>query len=354
MAGTAFESLFRTVSDGIIVTTTTGLITHFNHAAERALGKSADDVIGKPLICLYEREDNRGNRQILPEKYIDIAALTPNGSTIQDYIYVGPRAVKVNLSPVYDGKGTLQGWVLIFQDERRFEYIYQVLTEARTSITSLRGFCDLLLRGAAGAINAAQEQNLKTIKENLESQSVLIEDVYSIAHIDSEHNRIRLTTIYLNEIIQNILMDITERIHFQQKHITLSTLIKPETLCIEADEEKLTHILSRVIENAFNYTLPNGNVDIHAWVDSKAKNALITVADTGVGIPEAFHDRIWKRFERHDDTTLTLEVPGTGLGLSIAKALVDMHGGDIWFESEVGVGTTFYISLPLEQKKATH
>ena len=75
---------------------------------------------------------------------------------------------------------------------------------------------------------------------------------------------------------------------------------------------------------------------------------LVRIADTGIGIPEEFHDRIFNRFERYDENALVMDVAGTGLGLSIVKALVEMHEGDVWFESTVGVGTTFYIALPVE------
>jgi two-component system sensor histidine kinase VicK len=79
------------------------------------------------------------------------------------------------------------------------------------------------------------------------------------------------------------------------------------------------------------------------------EHVLISVKDTGIGIPEEFRSRIWQRFERFDDHALVMDVAGTGLGLSIVKELIEMHNGEVWFESESGKGTTFFVSLPVEQ-----
>ena len=79
------------------------------------------------------------------------------------------------------------------------------------------------------------------------------------------------------------------------------------------------------------------------------ERVLVSVSDSGVGIPEKYREAVWKRFQRIEEHALKLEVSGTGLGLSIVKEMVEMHHGEVWFESEVGVGTTFYVSLPLVQ-----
>jgi signal transduction histidine kinase len=118
---------------------------------------------------------------------------------------------------------------------------------------------------------------------------------------------------------------------------------------IEGDPHKITQIIASIIDNAFNYTYPGGSIDIQAYRQPDEKHVLVSVTDTGIGIPEEFRTRIWGRFERYDDHALVMDVPGTGLGLSIVKELVQMHNGSIWFESELGHGTTFFVELPIEQ-----
>jgi two-component system, OmpR family, sensor histidine kinase VicK len=107
--------------------------------------------------------------------------------------------------------------------------------------------------------------------------------------------------------------------------------------------------LSNVVDNAFNYTLAEGKIDITAGVQPDGSHVLVTVRDSGVGIPEEFHDRVWNRFERFEQHALTLAVSGTGLGLPIARQYIEMHRGRIWFDSELNKGTTFYIELPISQ-----
>ena len=87
----------------------------------------------------------------------------------------------------------------------------------------------------------------------------------------------------------------------------------------------------------------------NALANAGHETILVSVKDTGIGIPEEFRSRIWGRFERYDDHALVMDIPGTGLGLSIVKELVQMHNGNICFDTELGKGTTFYVELPIEQ-----
>jgi signal transduction histidine kinase len=118
---------------------------------------------------------------------------------------------------------------------------------------------------------------------------------------------------------------------------------------IQGDPHKITQIITNIVDNAFNYTYAGGSITVTAHKQEDGRHILISVADTGIGIPEEFRSRIWGRFERFDDHALVMDVPGTGLGLSIVKELVQMHNGNIWFDTELGEGTTFYVELPIEQ-----
>ena len=117
---------------------------------------------------------------------------------------------------------------------------------------------------------------------------------------------------------------------------------------IEADPHKVTQIFTNIVDNAFNYTYADGSIDIEASI-YQDDHILVSVKDSGIGIPDEFKDRIWERFGRYEEHALVMDVPGTGLGLPIVKSLVEMHNGNIWFESESGKGTTFYVALPIHQ-----
>ncbi|HLV37651.1 MAG TPA: ATP-binding protein, partial [Spirillospora sp.] len=111
---------------------------------------------------------------------------------------------------------------------------------------------------------------------------------------------------------------------------------------------KVMQIFTNIVDNAFNYTYPGGSIDIEARREDNG-HILVSVKDTGIGIPEEFKDRIWERFGRYEEHALVMDVAGTGLGLPIVKTLVELHHGQVWFETEPGKGTTFFVSLPLKQ-----
>jgi len=129
--------------------------------------------------------------------------------------------------------------------------------------------------------------------------------------------------------------------------MTVDVKIAPDLPLIKGDRDKLTQVVSNLADNAFNYSHAGGKISIEAQAQPDGKNILIQVRDNGIGIPEQFRERIWNRFERYEEHALVMDVAGTGLGLSIVKTLVDMHQGEVWFETEVNKGTTFYISLPI-------
>lgn len=106
-------------------------------------------------------------------------------------------------------------------------------------------------------------------------------------------------------------------------------------------------IFSSILDNAFNYTQDGGTIGVRTALNGE--RVLVSVSDDGVGIPEQYREAVWRRFQRIDEHALKLDVSGTGLGLSIVKEMVDMHHGEVWFESQVGKGTTFHVALPLVQ-----
>jgi signal transduction histidine kinase len=122
---------------------------------------------------------------------------------------------------------------------------------------------------------------------------------------------------------------------------------------LRADYDKIIQIMQNLADNAFNYTLGEGLITLGAYHEAEHKAVVLYVKDTGVGIPESVGERVFDRFFRGDEyQEVKLDTPGTGLGLSIVKSLVEIHGGSIWYESEVGKGTTFFVRLPVVEESA--
>ena len=129
-------------------------------------------------------------------------------------------------------------------------------------------------------------------------------------------------------------------------HIVTDVPADPE-LTVWGDHDKVAQILTNLADNAFNYTPEGGTITLSARRDEPAGQVLLSVTDTGIGIPPEATGRIFERFFRGEDTQeMVLDTPGTGLGLSIVRELVEFHQGRIWFDSQVGQGTTFYVMLP--------
>jgi two-component system phosphate regulon sensor histidine kinase PhoR len=129
-----------------------------------------------------------------------------------------------------------------------------------------------------------------------------------------------------------------------EKGLTLSLSLPSQLPEVAADNRRLQEVLQNLLDNAIQYTLPGGKIELSAEV--RGEEVIFTVADTGIGIPQADQPRIFERFYRVD-VARSREAGGTGLGLSIAKHLVEAHGGRIWVESEVGVGSKFHFAVPV-------
>jgi signal transduction histidine kinase len=275
---------------------------------------------------------------------------------VTERLEVGEKIIQTQLAPVYIGDLFL-GTVSVFRDitkdveadRAKSAFIANVSHEFRTPLTPIKGFTDLLLMNASGELNEMQLNMMKTIKENTQRLEVLVEDVLNISKLDSGQNSMVMSLVNLRDIITTVTTPIAEAPRNVEKNLTYTIDIVDSVPPIRADYDKLADVLKNVIDNAFNYTLEDGTIIITAKQTSDERSVQIAIADSGVGIPEDFREAVWRRFERHDQTAVELDIAGTGLGLSLAKELVRLHNGDIWFESEVGVGTTFYIRLPIEQ-----
>ncbi|MCA9914852.1 MAG: histidine kinase, partial [Anaerolineae bacterium] len=277
----------------------------------------------------------------------------PEGSFLEERLELGKKVVSVHLSPVHNA-GRFLGTVSVFRDitkevevdQIKSQFVSNVSHELRTPMTSIKGFADLLLMGVAGDIPEAQKSFLTKIKTNADRLSHLVDDLLNISRIDAGE-RLNLDLIDIGDVLNPVVVGLQNRVEHEGKPLDVTLEIEPQLAPLQVDTHKLTQILTNLTDNAFNYTYAGGKIAIKAW--SEDDTVMISVADTGIGIPPQFRPRIWERFERYEDHALVMDVAGTGLGLPIVKQLVEMHHGEVWFESEQGKGTTFFVRLPFEQ-----
>jgi signal transduction histidine kinase len=212
--------------------------------------------------------------------------------------------------------------------------------ELRTPLAAILGYAELIQEGFYGELPEKSMDALTRIRSNGKHLLGLINTVLDIAKIESGQFSLNLTEYALENVIETVRAA-TEALA-QTKKLLLKTEIVKQLPIGLGDEQRLTQVLLNLVSNAIKFT-DAGEVRVSA----KAVNGhfIVSVADTGPGVPEQEQARIFEQFHQVDSSN-TKAKGGTGLGLAIAKQIVEMHGGRIWVESILGKGSTFKMELP--------
>jgi signal transduction histidine kinase/GAF domain-containing protein len=347
-------AILQSITDGVVVVDSGGKIVLVNEAAETILNAPrtfTEDQTLSRLAALTSDPSLNWAAQLM--EWVKNARQR-SGSLYAGRMELGAKIIDVQLSPVMIGEQTL-GTVAVFRDitrdmeldRRKSEFIANVSHELRTPLTSIKGYTDLMSMGVGGSMNEQQVRFMTTIRDNTERMTTLVNDLLQIAALDAGGEALETQPVEVADLIRVVVDTVRSEPEHADKPLTVEQHVAQELPALHADRAKLTQALVNVVDNAFNFTPPNGRIDISARMEDN--RLLLTIQDTGVGIPAEYHDRVWNRFERVEQNVLSLAVAGTGLGLPIARQVVEMHGGRIWFESTMNVGTTFYIELPLRQ-----
>jgi len=266
------------------------------------------------------------------------------------------RVLSIHLSPVTANDEYLGAVSLIRDitrdvevDRLKSEFVTNVSHELRTPMTSIKGYADILLMGAAGSLNDNQSRFIEVIKNNADRLSILVNDLLDISRIESGRVQLEMRAIHLREVAQAVIDNLRGRMDEDHKPMRLVTDLPADLPPVWADRERVTQIITNLADNAFNYSHANGLITLKASVAPERAEVVLEVTDTGVGIAPEDQPRLFDRFYRGEDA-LVLATPGTGLGLPIARQLAEMHGGRLWLvRSEMGTGSTFALALPLAQ-----
>ena len=245
--------------------------------------------------------------------------------------------------------GETSGAVVVLHDitelrklERvRRDFVANVSHEFKTPLTAIQGFSETLL---AGAIDDPQnrERFLGIILEHSRRLARLTDDLLKLSQMDADRLELEISRVSVAELIESCLETAQHRAAEKDIRVYLSQ--SNELPDIAGDRRRLAEVLQNLLDNATQYTLPGGRITLSAEV--READVVFTVSDTGIGIPKADQSRIFERFYRVD-AARSREAGGTGLGLAIAKHLVEVHGGRIWVESEIGQGSQFNFSVPI-------
>jgi PAS domain S-box-containing protein len=378
------EKLINYANAPIIVWDPGFRIIQFNHAFEHLTGYTASQVIGQELRILFpeaSREEslNKIVRTLRGEYWevVEIPILRRDGST---------RLALWNSANIYAEDGTTllatiaQGTDITDRkraeeelrkhrehleelvEERTAElavakeraeaadrlksvFLATMSHELRTPLNSIIGFTGIMLQGLAGPLNDEQTKQLGMVQNSARHLLNLINDVLDISKIEADQLEIVAEPFDMRQAIEKVVRTVTPLA--EKKGLALVAEMTPEVGQIVSDRRRVQQILINLLNNAVKFT-EKGRVSIICQVND---DWLVThVVDTGIGIKPEDMRTLFEPF-RQIDTGLARQHEGTGLGLSICKKLVGMLGGEIWVESEWGVGSTFTFTLPMKRRR---
>ncbi len=224
------------------------------------------------------------------------------------------------------------------------EFLANMSHELRTPMNAILGFTEMLLDGLYGDVPAALKEPLTDIQVNGRHLLRLINDVLDLSKIEAGRMELALGEYSVREVID--IVHVSLRSLAAEKGLEFATSVPDDLPVAYGDNRRLTQCLMNLAGNAIKFT-KQGRVEI--GVELAGDELVYRVADTGMGIPKEELENVFAEF-RQVDATVTREFGGTGLGLSITKKFVEMHGGRIWVESELGKGCTFFFAVPLRAK----
>jgi two-component system phosphate regulon sensor histidine kinase PhoR len=262
-----------------------------------------------------------------------------------------PREVEVSAVPLGENSAEMKGAVILFRDISHFrkvekmrrDFVANVSHELRTPLSIFRGYLETLLDDPHQPPGELL-RILEIMERHSDRLNALVEDVLSLARLESPGIELNLSEIDLPEFLHGIMRDWEKRLAAKQLK---SHLNFPGTLPhLQADETRLQELIYNLLDNAVKYSKPGGTVFLRA--ESEGDSVTISVADQGAGISAEDLPRIFERFYRADKSRSS-EQSGTGLGLSIVKHIAQLHGGTVEADSEVGKGTTINLLLPAKR-----
>jgi len=362
--------IVRLMEEGITIEDEKGRITFVNPKTEAMLGACADDIIGRhwsdiiaPAFLKQAEIQTQRRREGHKSRY-EAALVTRSGQEIP---------VIVSATPLFNSNtyiGTLSVLTDITErkeiEEMKTNFVNTVSHELRTPLHAIRGFVELLLDEQVPDADT-QREFLNIVREQTLHLNSLVNDMLDVARMESGRIKFRREPVDLWEIVDRTVQSLEPIAG--QKRISLNSVLTGQPPEVLGDDEALKRVLTNLIGNAIKFTGEEGQITIRSqilrvhhgqvkylspdpfWLEPPADLAdgdwaVLSVTDTGIGIPAEALPKLFGRFYQVDNSA-TRKVGGSGLGLNICKQIVEAHSGRIWVQSEVGKGSTFAFALPL-------
>ena len=354
------RSLIESNIDALMTTDPYGIITDVNKQMEALTGCTRDELIGAPFKSYFTD----------PERAEAAIKLVLSDKKVTDYELTAcaldgkQTVVSYNATTFYDRSRTLQGVFAAARDvtERKrveaelreakaaaesasrtkSEFLASMSHEIRTPMNAIMGVADLL---AKTSLSPEQDKYVQIFRRAGDNLLNLINDILDLSKVEASQIELERTGFSLNDHLEKVIEMVATRA--QEKGLALVCEIAPNVPTeLVGDPTRLRQVLLNLLGNAVKFT-ESGEVSLRVTRDADPTTLRFTVSDTGIGIPGAKLAQVFERFTQADSST-TRRFGGSGLGLTISKRLVELMGGRIWVESELGKGSVFAFAVPLE------
>jgi len=339
------DTILRGMGEGVMVTSTEGVISLVNPAFRKLFSLSGD-VVGKKLIEISRHPDlleaftalgNAEDDELIRELTIqpgEITLLTHWAPLTVDGRKCGVVAVFHNISDMKQVENI------------RRDFVANVSHELRTPVSVIKGYAETLLDGVLQSDPDRAARFVEIILNHSERLTALINDILTLSTLESRDMALDLHPLDISGTMRKTYMLLED--NALKKGIRMQIDIPADLPRVKADQGRVEQVIVNLLDNAIKYTPPNGIVTLKVRKDEDPRFIRISVADTGIGIPFKDIHRIFERFYRVDEAR-SRDQGGTGLGLAIAKHIVQLHGGEISVaNNDFGKGSIFSFTLPVD------
>lgn len=337
-----------------------GRVIMVNRKTVELLGRGVDPKAGKTGLAAayaFEREDGKPypdadlplNRTL---ESGDIAAKRDIFVRRPDGVRIAIRAVS---APIREIDGKFTSAVVVFDDftkeyeldRQKSDFISITSHQLRTPLAAIRWFMEILEGGDIGPLNAEQKENVHMVMESNARLISLVNDLLNVSRIEAGSIEVAPVETDLDAMAKGVVGELAPLAAERKLQVTFVPPGVP--LKVKVDPKLIRQVFVNLLSNAVKYTPEGGSVKLTAEVHGD--EVQFAVADTGIGIPLADQERLFTKFFRAGNA-MSSEADGSGLGLYVCRAIVEMSGGRIWFESVENAGTIFFFTLPLKGSPA--